>query len=688
MAKPVRRNADQYWATLPIDKFGGEVMRRIEDYYQFLWSTGKTRLYRNAYQYYYRPGLIGGKVTTAGSEGELVTISVNHYRNLIQHLLVMTVSQPPSWEPQATNTDQKSQEQCILARGLLEYYMREKKCSRNLTQAVEMALLLGEGFVVASWDATTGEQYGVNPETQAIIYQGDIQYRTLTALDVIRDVNKDSAFENDWVITRTWKNRWDLMAKYPELADQISKVTDSDWDTITWKDTRLYLYEKYNYDDVPVYTFYHRETEAMPQGRMATMLNYKIVLDDGPIPYRNIPVYRISPSEWMGTNFGYTSGFDLLPIQQMIDSLYSAAATNNTTFGVQNIWTKKGDTLEANTLAGGMRHLQSDQKPEPLNLTQTSPELYKLVEMMQGIQETLSGVNSVARGNPQQALGSDASGAALALLQSMSIQFSMGLQASFADLVEDVGTATINILRDYAQTPRVAAITGKANRQYMKSFTGDDLSMVNRVTVDMGNPAMSTTAGKVNMANQLLQSDKLADAAQYIEVVQTGKLEPVIEGEQAQLMLIRGENEQLSQGMPQQALITDNPMLHISEHLTVISSPEARNNLAVVQATLSHIQEHRDLYSQMDPVMCAILNIPPPPPPLMPMMQPGMPMDPNQPMPQGPPSTNPQMQSPQSPAMQQASQVKQPSMPKPPKNTPPQNAQIINSMPPPPQIGG
>ena len=51
--------------------------------------------------------------------------------------------------------------------------------------------------------------------------------------------------------------------------------------------------------------------------------------------------------------------------------------------------------------------------------------------------ETLSGVNSVARGNPEASLQS---GTALAMVQSQALQFMSGLQQSYIQLIEDVGT--------------------------------------------------------------------------------------------------------------------------------------------------------------------------------------------------------------------------------------------------------
>ena len=121
--------------------------------------------------------------------------------------------------------------------------------------------------------------------------------------------------------------------------------------------------------------------------------------------------------------------------------------------------------LEGNSQAG---------KPEAMNFTQTPAEVFRFIEMLKSEMETISGVNSVARGNPEASLKS---GTALALVQSMALQFISGLQQQYVQLVEDVGTGLISMLRDFAQVPRIAMIAGKANQSYIaEEFSGDDLS--------------------------------------------------------------------------------------------------------------------------------------------------------------------------------------------------------------------
>jgi len=594
---------NKYFATLEADKIADELMKRVEDYYEHLLVSGRLALYRRSYEYYYRPALKGAKMGKTGNQGEYTTINVNHYRNLLLHLKTMTTQNRPAFEPRATNTDYKSQAQTILASGLLDYYMREKKLEKHIKTAVEHALVLGEGFVRTEWDSNAGEIHGINPDTQAQVRQGDIKYTNFLPTDVCRDYTKDSAEDHDWYILRTYQNRFTLAAQYTDLADKIIDLpTRSDDEVQSLKVS----YDKES-DDVAVYEFYHRPTSALPNGRVVVFVASDIVLLDGALPYRTLPVYRIAPEDQMGTTFGYTVGFDLIAVQEAIDMLYSTVITNQATFGVQNILVPNGANLSSTQLSGGLNMLQYDMKegkPEALNLTSTPPEIFNFISQLEKLSETLSGVNSVARGNPEASLKS---GSALALVQSMAVQFSMGLQQSYAQLLEDLGTATINILRDFASVPRIAVIAGKSQRSLMKQFTGDDLDMINRVVVDMGNALSRTTSGKVQLAENLMANGLIKSPDEYIQVLSTGRLEPVIEGIQAELLNIKAENEEMSQGQDVPVMITDDHKTHIQEHKAILASPEARRNPQLIAVVTAHLQEHINILQ--NPANAALLGI-------------------------------------------------------------------------------
>jgi hypothetical protein len=186
-----------------------------------------------------------------------------------------------------------------------------------------------------------------------------------------------------------------------------------------------------------------------------------------------------------------------------------------------------------------------------------------------------------------------------------------------------VGTNLIYLLQDFASVPRVAQIAGKSNATYMKEFTGDDLNAINRVIVDAGNALAQTTAGRLEIAGELLQMGLIKTAEEYISVLNTGKLETMTESQNKQLLLIRAENERLTDGnVDVMAVLTDDHNLHLREHQAVLADPDLRMDAQLVERALGHIQEHINILS--DPAVANILMqlgqqpIMPPAPPMPP----------------------------------------------------------------------
>jgi hypothetical protein len=635
---------NEYWASSPRDSIASAIRVRRENYYNFLRQSQFYILWQQAYDANYKASVHGGGINQVGENGEYSVVYVNHYRNICQNLLNLTVSQRPSWQARATNTDYKSLTQAKLANGLLDYYMREKRLERYIRKTVESAVsICGEAFIHVKWDANGGDEYGVNEETGAVIRNGDLSYSVLTSPNVARDPALKSFDDRDWLEIRTYVNKYEIAAQYPEMADQITALTydfDNQINDIQDFDyNNIYLS---NTDLIPMYEFYHKDNSALPGGRYVCSLHNDLVLIDSPLPYREIPIYRLASGDIEGMPFGYTVGFDLLPIQKAINNLYSTIQTNQEVFGVQNILMPQGSNIGLEEIGGGLNILEyvpALGKPEAFNPIATPGEIFNHVQKLEQLMETLSGINSVIRGQPEASLKS---GAALALIASQAYQTSLLLQASFIQLLEDVGTATINILKDFASVPRVAMIAGLSNRSYMREFTGDDLSEVNRVLVDVGNPLANSVPGRLELASNYMQiPPEFRD--QYAQIISTGRLEPVIEGETAELLLIKAENEKLQRGEAVQALITDDPMIHIREHKVVLASPEAREREDIVQATLDHIQQHIDLMKNGDPDVLAVIS--------------------GQPLPPANPPPPPQMMNNQNPVPSMAQDVNMPSMP-------------------------
>ena len=647
MARADSPRRDKYFASLPSDECAEEALHRIDDYYQYLKNSGRIYIWRKSYEQYYKGLMRGARINQAGTEGEYSILNINHYRNILQHIKNMTTQQLPGLTPRAANTDYSSMAQTIVASGILDYYMNEKGVVSYIDDCVETCLWAGEAQIEIPWDTAEGEDYAGNPETGEIVKTGDMVFHTYSPMDIITDFYQPVHQNQNWKIVREWKNRFDLAAKYPVMAQ---KILDQRFDDTRVREQRLGSMNFSDSDLIAQYTLYHKKTPMIPQGRVLVFCDKECVLLDSPLPYKDIPIYRIAPSEHKGTGFGYTIGFDLMAIQDGVDGLASTILTNQKNYGVQNICMPTGSNIVVQSLAGGLNLITYDPKfgkPEGLNLTQTPAEIFTFLDKLEKSLETISAVNSTIRGNPEQNLKS---GSALALVASMAIQFSNDLQKSYSQLWSDVGTHIISSLKTFPKTKRNIVISGKDNRSYQKEFETQDIADVDRVVVDMGNPLTRTTAGKVDIATNLLQSGMITDPEQYITVLTTGKLEPIYQGRQAELMLIKNENEAMQDGKQCQAVATDAHSLHLKEHKVVIASTDARMQPQVVQNVLGHMTQHIDLLRNTDPALLAAIGesavapIQPPNPP--PGMQP------------------PTALKPGSPTEQAAEKVNMPNMPK------------------------
>jgi len=645
----------KYFAARDKEELAHELTEKLSAWGHSLSDRGIIEKWIKSYRLYFgrhykNSTAHGTEILKGGKEGELSLVTVNHYRNLIKHILVMTTNQKPTFDVRAINSDSESLQQAKLGNNILDSYMREKRLSRYLKQAAEQSLVFGKGFVKIVWEPSLGRPYTVEERSdesgepvERVVYEGDVDVSCPSPFDVYVDQSQEDWNKVEHVTIRSFRNKWNLAARYPEQNEKIESLqTKSEIDGRGW--TTLQDLDESN--DVPVYEFYHKRTDAMPNGRYMLFCNGDTVLYDGPIPYQQLPIFRITPGEIFGTTEGYTDAFDLMAIQEAINVLASTIFSNQNAFGVQSVLVPNGCNISYEQLNESLAIIKYNQQagePKPLQLTSTPPEIFKFFEILERTAETLSGVNSVARGNPESSLKS---GVALGLVQSMAVQYASGFQQSWAELLEDSGSFILSLLKDFAKTERMVAMAGKGNKGNMTAFTGDKLKNINRVIVELGNPMSRTTAGRVQIADNLLEKGMIKTPQEYVTVMETGNLEPLIEGIEATVSQIRTENEDLMEGKPVKAIVGDAHLLHAQQHLMVVADPELRRKVAlgdptalkIVQETLAHIMEHNELKETQLPIWSAISGEPPMAPPPMPMPEQGAPMPPPPPVdPNAPP---------------------------------------------------
>lgn len=610
---------NQYFAALEASDLAKDLSGKIDKYYQWLLVSGRLARWRMSFDSYYgqRDSHNSSYITASGEQGELSFLMANEYRNLVQHLLVLTTQNRPSIECAAVNSDRASQEQAILGKQLLDYYRKEGGLDKAAKLAIEIALLMDTSWVITEWDIQKGTPLRPDFSGQ-LLTDGDITCRVRTPLDVVIDYSNDNGLEQDWQMVRDLVNKYDLAAQYPDKAEEIIGLNRDQTKDSTYRFGDQATYG-FNTSDSPLierYTFYHRKTPAMPQGRMFQFLDSKTWLFDGPLPYRRLPGRRCCPTEMVTSALGYSNTNDLLAIQDVLDALVSAAVTNMTSSGINNIWAKPNSNIDFEQLSSGMNYIESEEKPEVLVLNKLPPEWFNLANWLVSRMEAYSGVNSVARGNTE---GKDLSGAAMALLQSMAIQFNSGLQQAYNQVVEDINNDALSHLQDFAKSERIALIAGESNKYAMERFTSESISKIQRVYCRQANSMQDTTAGKLVILKDLLSiPGVIKNADEYLQVLQTGSLLPAVEDESKALLVIKDENEQLAKGQYVPVVFTENHPRHIIGHQAVLSDPQSKQDPKLVSTVLQHMQEHINVWSTTDPNILTALGIPPIPVPMIP----------------------------------------------------------------------
>lgn len=606
---------EMYFANLPIEDLLPECERRVEDYQDYVLRTGKLTTWRTNWEMWMRSDMKIG-IRFGGDRGQYKLIESNIYRSILTGLVSTIANQRPDFQPEAINSDYKSMSQDLVFNAVCNYYLKTKHLEDHYKTGLIYGLATGEGWLYEKWNADIGEIVEIvqDPSGKDVpIKEGDVQFSVLGPMDVIRDYTRmDTA--NDWYIVREYLNKWDLIAQRPDLEDEL-KGRSMPTTLQRFRFGHVVDAQTSNSDLIPVYTLLHQKTAACPKGRLVQFIDAETWILDTAFPYDSLPLFPMMPDVMPFNNFGATIMTSLVKLQYAYDKTLSVIVTNQQAFAIQNIVVDETTQTKPEQVIEGLNFIKTNMKngvPMGLELCKTPAEVFNFLGILEGQMEKLSGLPSILRGQPPTGVQS---GTAMAFLQAQALVFNSPIQQAYISFLERSATGLFNMLKSFANTKRMITIAGQSKKSYMDEFSGEDLANITRVIVSAGNPAMRSEAGKLQVAQDLMAKG-LVDVQQYFQVLATGQLDPMIEGPEAENMLIVEENEDLRNGEPQVVFPLDQHELHIRQHATVLMDPSLRQttNNPIVAATVQHILAHAaiifpGLQSITDPRLLGLLGI-------------------------------------------------------------------------------
>lgn len=580
-----------YFAARNKRDIGSHLIGKLKDCNTLVGKYGVREEEQNAYRHYYGRELGIGITTGAqrdGAQGEVLRARVNLARSLAKALLAIVTGAKMTWRPMARNGEVTAQKANTTAKHLLEDYWKNRGLDRVVSTWTEQAIALAQGFVFPEWDRMTGPTYAALENR--LVKQGDITFHNVLPWDVFKDEKRKSAENLDWRFLRVEKNRWDLAKVYHQLSDgkpsldAILSATDPLGDG-GGKD-----------DDVAnVYYFFHRPTPSLPVGREIIFLNEQCILFDSKLTYDEVPVYRLAADEMFGTPHGWSQFWDTLGVQELLDGAHEAVANNITTLGNTQIAIEQGTEERPDLNASGVsvwRYPKGGNEPRGINLAKNPPEAFNYLEQLPAWQRQMMGLNDVALGQPQTA---QMNAQAFAVLASMAVQQASPLQAALVRAVSALGTGVLKTIRKRVTTERKLQITGSSSKHLFseESYTGKDIEPVERCVVEVGNPQEQSPTGRTLILQDLMKiMGAKMTPEDYFQVLDTGRLDPVVRAMRDEKLLIQQEYEDLSQAINPPVHTFQNHPLHFRENAGVLHNPEALRNPSVVKAVQAHCDEH------------------------------------------------------------------------------------------------
>jgi hypothetical protein len=611
-----------YWLAAPKEEVGPLAMERIKRFRDYLASSGRLDQQRELYNSYHgvTDDRSADRLTASGEQGELTLAKLNHYRSVLQNLHTLVTSEPPAAFCKASNTDSASTEQATLGNGILEDYAKTRGLGEQFRYACEVALAQRKAWLVIDWDFTLGKKVASEPVQAADgsqymndIREGDATFRVKDVTQVAFDPNLETFDKLPWFAVVDKVNKWDLAARFPENPELQEKIRGMGMDKAT-----LMLYDltaeaclnEYPTDLIYVWTIYAAQSPALEEGRKLVLLEDGTTLFDTALPFDEIPAVPCDPAKELRKQFGHTPGLDMLGLQDALDGGVSSLVTNLLSYAANCLWNKPGQDIAYQELPNGMQVVESESKPEPLELSKMPPHSIEVLKLLKQMMEEVANLNSTARGVPPSA---NMSGASMALLQSIAIKLSSGLQASYVALIEKVYNILLKMLQEFADGERVSDIGGHANRAVVARWSKEKISRLRRVVVEIGSPLAQTVSGRLEIARDLKEMGEIQTSDDYYAVLATGRLDTALSPKQKLIALVSAENEQIAQGITPPVFPTDDPVYHLQHHLAAVADIDIRQDPKVVAAFREHVMEHLDQARTMDPLLAVVLKFDLPP---------------------------------------------------------------------------
>lgn len=439
--------------------------------------------------------------------------------NLVQEMVETKVSQrarnKPGFAVIPNNDEINDINNATTVKTLLDNRNQEIDIDGIFSTGDRMNFMRGESYTFVTWDAESGD---VHPEYKTAMSQGlkvpkldkegkpipgefiesavtigDVSVRVLGPERCFPEQNCNNWNEVDDITEMDWMHLDVLKAMYPEHAAQITINDD-----YFFYDSADYSIKKRK-NHAAVFTYWHRKTKFLPEGRKIIYV-MDVILEDGPLPFSHgkLPcVFDTDidvPDELHGRPF-------IVNIAQLqnLHNMCMASIARNIAVSSMPKWVMPKGTVHRDKLNNeyGIIEYSGPIAPQMVTYSAINKDLYEMPDKFEKYIQSMSMVDSMARGEPPVGIKA---AVALQFLDEQDQQRQSTGIAKRLKRIRDVYKMMISVMGDNykKEDGRMIRILGADNSYLINSFEEADFNSAYDVRILNTSSLPDSKAGRIS----------------------------------------------------------------------------------------------------------------------------------------------------------------------------------------------
>lgn len=529
------------------------------------------------------------KSTKGQSKLARTRLYINKILPTVNNRLSRLCKNPPKWEVAPNSADNEDKEAARLAFHVIEDIYQKQNVEQKRIPLTMWMQQAGHAYMKVCYDDQLGKPM-VDPETNELMYEGDIRVDAVSAFEVFPDPMATTLEECRYVIHAKVRPLEYFRSHYAERGDLVKP--EGVWLLSLQNEERVNSINSFgrgetqsqqtpNNSAIEI-TYYEKRSQAYPMGRMVTIAN-GVKLQDKSLPVGEIPFAKFDDIVVGGKYYSESVITHMRPIQDQFTRLMSQRAmwTNRLLAGKyiaakghgliqEALNDQSGEVLEYDNVPGA-------PPPSAVQVPNIPQYAYAEEESLEKHLYDIPGINEISRSQLPSA-GIPAKG--MEFLQEQD-ETRIGIVTTYNEYSwARTFMLALMYAQEYYKTERLLKICGKNMQYTFKNFVGADLRNNHDVRVVKGSTIPGSRFLKRTETLNLFREGLLGDPAdpkvreKVFNNLEFGFSDQLWEDYGIDMAQIQRSIEELKQGIPSPISELDNNALHVQEKNKIRKSEE------------------------------------------------------------------------------------------------------------------